>query len=59
MSLKGASPTLKCRVFHLTLSGVAEVWYSRLPPLSIWSWPDLRKVFLNQYLSRREGEAPI
>lgn len=59
MSLRGASPALKCRAFHLTLGGAVEVWYSRLPPLSIRSWPNLKKAFLNQYLSRREGEAPI
>ncbi|MGM2916796.1 hypothetical protein [Bacillus cereus group sp. BC45] len=43
----------------MTLAGAAEVWYSRLAPLSIRSWPDLKKAFLNQYLSRKEGEAPI
>ncbi|XP_022857368.1 uncharacterized protein LOC111378408 [Olea europaea var. sylvestris] len=59
MTLRGASPALKCRAFHLTLGGVAEVWYNRLPPLSIRSWPDLKKSFLNQYLSHRKGEAPM
>lgn len=47
MSLRGASPALKCRAFHLTLVRAAEVWYSRLLPLSIRSWPDLKKTFLN------------
>ncbi|XP_022855982.1 uncharacterized protein LOC111377157 [Olea europaea var. sylvestris] len=59
MSLRGASFALKCRAFHLTLGGAAEVWYNRLPPLSTRSWPDLKNAFLNQYLSRREGEAPM
>lgn len=27
MSLRGASPTLKCRAFHLTLVGTVEIWY--------------------------------
>lgn len=59
MSLRGASPALKCRAFHLILSGSAEVWYNRLAPSSIRSWPDLKSAFLNQYLSKRDGEASI
>ncbi|XP_022876843.1 uncharacterized protein LOC111395050 [Olea europaea var. sylvestris] len=59
MSLREASPALKCRAFHLTLGGATEVWYSRLLPLTIGIWPNLKKTFLNQYLSRREGEAPV
>ncbi|XP_022852948.1 uncharacterized protein LOC111374508 [Olea europaea var. sylvestris] len=43
------------RAFHLTLGGATEVWYSRLPPLSIRSWPDLKKAFFNQYLSSLKG----
>ncbi|XP_022891839.1 activating signal cointegrator 1 complex subunit 2 homolog [Olea europaea var. sylvestris] len=39
MSLQGANPTVKCRAFHLTLSGAVEIWYSRLPPGSIKNWP--------------------
>lgn len=59
MSLRGVSPTLKCEAFHLTFTGATEVWYSRLPPLSIRSWPDLKKAFLNKYLSQMKGEAPV
>lgn len=59
MSLRGALPTLKCKAFNLTLVGVAEIWYGRLPTGSIKSWLDLKKAFLNQYLASKEGEAPI
>lgn len=41
------------------MSRAVDVWYIKLLPLSVRSWPDLKKTFLNQYLSRREGKAPI
>lgn len=53
MSLRGASPVLKCLAFHLTLIGVAEIWYGCIPAGIIRNWPDLKKVFLNQYLSSK------
>lgn len=45
MGLRGTTPTMKCRAFHLSLSSAAEVWYTRLGPGSIWSWPDFKKAF--------------
>ncbi|KAL2542181.1 Uncharacterized protein Adt_03159 [Abeliophyllum distichum] len=30
MSLRGATPALKCRAFHLILSGGAKRWYNKL-----------------------------
>ncbi|XP_022883391.1 uncharacterized protein LOC111400197 [Olea europaea var. sylvestris] len=59
MSLRRASSALKCRAFHLTLTGAVKVWYNRLPPLRIRSWPDPKKAFLKQYHSRRKVEAPV
>lgn len=59
MSLRGALPTLKCKAFHLTLTRAAEIGYIRIFAGSIRSWPNLKKAFLNQYLSSKEGEAPI
>ncbi|CAI9763835.1 unnamed protein product [Fraxinus pennsylvanica] len=52
-------PSKISKAFNLTLGGAAEVWYSRLAPHSIRSWPDLKKAFLNQYPSRKEGEVRI
>lgn len=59
MNLRGTSLALKCKAFHLTYAGATKVWYSRLPHLSIRSWPDLKKAILNQYLSRKEGDALV
>ncbi|KAL2518793.1 Uncharacterized protein Adt_15040 [Abeliophyllum distichum] len=47
MSLRGATPALKCRAFHLTLSGGAKRWYKKLVAESISSWPELKKTFIN------------
>lgn len=35
MNLRGATPIMKCRAFHLILSRVVEIRYNRLPPGSI------------------------
>ncbi|XP_022883682.1 uncharacterized protein LOC111400501 [Olea europaea var. sylvestris] len=59
MSLRGSTPVVKCRAFHLTLSGVAEIWYNRLPPGSIRSWPEFKTTFLKRFTVSKEGEAPI
>lgn len=45
--------------FHLTLSGGAEVWYTRLPEGSIRSWPDMKKTFLKCFATSKEGDRPI
>ncbi|KAL2480568.1 Retrotrans gag domain-containing protein [Abeliophyllum distichum] len=37
MSLRGATSALKCRAFHLTLSGRAKMWYNKLVTESISS----------------------
>ncbi|XP_022868501.1 uncharacterized protein LOC111388069 [Olea europaea var. sylvestris] len=59
MSLRDATPAVKCRAFHLTLSGAAEIWYSRLPSGSIRSWPEFKTTFLKRFAVIKEGEAPI
>lgn len=46
MSLRGATPVLKCRAFHLNLSGAIEMWYTRLLTENIQSWLDFKKAFL-------------
>ena len=40
--LHTASDALKCRVFPQTLAGMAQRWYSRLPPNLIGSFKELR-----------------
>lgn len=59
ISLRGASPALEYRAFHLTLIGVVETWYEKLLSLSIQSYLYLKIVFLNQYLSKTDGKILI
>ncbi|XP_022891812.1 uncharacterized protein LOC111406656 [Olea europaea var. sylvestris] len=59
MSLRGATPTMKCRTFHLTLTRATEIWYSRLPHGSIRSWPEFKNTFLKMFAVSKEGETPI
>ncbi|KAL2519199.1 Uncharacterized protein Adt_15446 [Abeliophyllum distichum] len=57
MSLRGATPSLKCRAFHLTLS--AKRWYNKLITRSISSWPKLKRTFINYFSSRKPASAPV
>ncbi|KAL2506292.1 Retrotrans gag domain-containing protein [Abeliophyllum distichum] len=59
MTLRGANPTLKCRAFHLTLSGGAKRWYNKLAAGSIHNWPDLKRTFINYFSSGRPASAPV
>ncbi|KAL2490876.1 Uncharacterized protein Adt_26504 [Abeliophyllum distichum] len=59
MSLRGATPALKCRAFHLTLSGGAKRWYNKLAVGSIRNWPDLKRTFINYFSSGRPASAPV
>ncbi|KAL2481041.1 Uncharacterized protein Adt_34007 [Abeliophyllum distichum] len=59
MSLRGATPALKCRAFHLTLSGGAKRWYNKLVAGSISSWPELKKPFINYFSSGKPDSAPV
>ncbi|KAL2541048.1 Retrotrans gag domain-containing protein [Abeliophyllum distichum] len=59
MSLRGATPVLKCRAFHLTLSGGAKRWYNKLVAGSISSWPELKKTFINYFSSGKPASVPV
>ncbi|KAL2465044.1 Retrotrans gag domain-containing protein [Abeliophyllum distichum] len=59
MSLRGATPALKCRAFHLTLSGGAKRWYNKLAAGSIHNWPDLKRTFINYFSSGKPASAPV
>ncbi|KAL2461798.1 Uncharacterized protein Adt_45218 [Abeliophyllum distichum] len=59
MSLRGATPALKYRAFHLTLSGGAKRWYNKLVAESISSWPELKKTFINYFSSGKPASAPV
>ncbi|KAL2497702.1 Uncharacterized protein Adt_23252 [Abeliophyllum distichum] len=58
-SLRGATPALKCRAFHLTLLGGAKRWYNKLAAGSISSWPDLKRTFINYFSSGKPASAPV
>ncbi|KAL2504795.1 Uncharacterized protein Adt_20416 [Abeliophyllum distichum] len=59
MSLQGATLALKCRAFHLTLSGRAKRWYNKLVARSISSWSELKKTFINYFSSEKPASAPV
>ncbi|KAL2542411.1 Ribonuclease H [Abeliophyllum distichum] len=59
MSLQRVTPALKCRAFHLTLSGGAKRWYNKLVTGSKSSWPELKKNFINYFSSGKLTSAPV
>ncbi|KAL2485113.1 Integrase catalytic domain-containing protein [Abeliophyllum distichum] len=59
MSLRGATPALKYRAFHLTLSGGVKRWYNKLVTGSISSWPELKKIFINYFSLGKPASAPV
>ncbi|KAL8091612.1 hypothetical protein AgCh_034025 [Apium graveolens] len=54
--LQPVNDAIKCRAFPQTLSGMAQRWYSRLPPNSIGSFRELSQAFINQFISGRVHE---
>ncbi|KAL8098989.1 hypothetical protein AgCh_031627 [Apium graveolens] len=54
--LQPVNDAIKCRAFPQTLSGMAQRWYSRLPPNSIGSFRELSKAFIKQFISGRVHE---
>ncbi|KAL2467183.1 Uncharacterized protein Adt_43034 [Abeliophyllum distichum] len=59
ISLRGATPTLKYRAFHLTLSGGTKRWYNKLVAGSISSWPELKRTFINYFSSGKLASALV
>ncbi|KAL8105010.1 hypothetical protein AgCh_028972 [Apium graveolens] len=54
--LQPVNDAIKCRAFSQTLSGMAQRWYSRLPPNSIGSFRELSQAFIKQFISGRVYE---
>ncbi|KAK1366127.1 hypothetical protein POM88_041688 [Heracleum sosnowskyi] len=54
--LQPTNDAVKCRAFPQTLAGMAQRWYSRLPPNSIGYFKELSKAFINQFVSGRVHE---
>ncbi|KAL2466615.1 Retrotrans gag domain-containing protein [Abeliophyllum distichum] len=59
ISLRGATPALKCRAFHLTLSRGAKRWYNKLAAGSISNWPELKRTFINYFSSGKPASVPV
>ncbi|KAL2457595.1 Uncharacterized protein Adt_46312 [Abeliophyllum distichum] len=59
MSLRGATPALKCRAFHLILSRGAKRWYNKLVAGSISNWPELKNTFINYFSSGKPASVPV
>ena len=39
-----------CRAFPITLKGLAQVWFSKIPPNSVSSFEELSKLFVNNFI---------
>lgn len=59
MGLRDAIPAMKYRIFHLSLSGIAEVCYTRLEVGSMRSWSNFKNDFIKCFTMSKEGEGPI
>ncbi|KAL8099843.1 hypothetical protein AgCh_032192 [Apium graveolens] len=55
--LQPVNDAIKCRAFPQTLSGMAQRWYSHLPPNSIGSFRELSQAFIKQFISGRVHES--
>ena len=54
--LQPVNDAIKCLAFSQTLSGMAQRWYSRLPPNSIGSFREYSQDFIKQLISERVHE---
>ncbi|KAL2497946.1 Uncharacterized protein Adt_23496 [Abeliophyllum distichum] len=59
MKLHSQSPAVKCQNFHTTLISDAKRWYNKLKLGSIWSWPQLKREFVNAFIGNRTMIADI
>ena len=50
MHLQGVPDEIMCRAFPTTLKGIAQVWFSKVPPNTIGSFEDLSKLFVNNFI---------
>ncbi|XP_062088577.1 uncharacterized protein LOC133795146 [Humulus lupulus] len=55
MALEANNEAIQCKVFSMTFSGPALLWFRQLKPGSLNSFSDLRRTFLQQYSANREA----
>lgn len=58
MELQGASNTIMCRAFYLTLGDKAQRWFRRLHERSVKDWNDLAMAFLAQFMASKARTTP-
>ena len=56
MYLHGVSDAIVCRAFDSTLEGNAKRWFRKLPEGSIFSWDQLQRLFLTNFIGARLPE---
>ena len=59
MDFENVTPLAMCKVFPLTLSGVARTWYASLKPKSISSLPQLFALFETNFASAMVPKQPL
>ncbi|XP_062113014.1 uncharacterized protein LOC133824156 [Humulus lupulus] len=55
MALEANNEAIQCKVFSITFSGPALLWFRQLKPGSVNSFGDLRRAFLQQYNANRQA----
>ncbi|XP_062094073.1 uncharacterized protein LOC133800122 [Humulus lupulus] len=55
MALEANNEAIQCKVFSMTFSGTALLWFRQLKPGSVKNFGDLRRAFLQQYNANREA----
>ena len=50
MHLQGVPNEIMCRAFPTTLKGLAQVWFSKIPPNTVGSFKELSKLFVNNFI---------
>ena len=50
MHLQGVLDKIICKTFPTTLKGLAQVWFSKIPPNTISSFEELSNLFINNFI---------
>ena len=59
MDVENVTPLAMCKVFPLTLSGVARAWYANLQPRSISDFAQLCSLFEAHFASATVPKQPL
>ena len=50
MHLQGVPNEIMCKLFPTTFKGLAQVWFSKIPPNTVGSFEELSKLFINNFI---------